>query len=304
MISGADRLTLSLELWPKENHELSRTPCSWETYKGFLKAAWRSLRVSSISTSTNSWAFQTVRLILGKSNLKGRILTTIPLSCVSKCQEQVGFLESHPLCRPDYLPDSVSCLFEYNTDSWKNTDSLLWVNAGGALATSGQGVSSSKRMTERNPINSGKRHSSRRHRAEVRAVLSVARKWRWETDWVSQSFTTRTQRCLIWAGGGSQPLDSKTQLQTHSSGCRQVVLTFFFLKPFSLVRTEHTQWDPEYVQTLTVPSRVWRKQSEFLAPSHILCKSLSLLSGTTFLVAFLFTPEPATLPSPSYLDFK
>lgn len=98
----------------------------------------------------------------------------------------------------------------------KNTHSLLWVYAWGALATSRQGVSSSKPMTDRNPINPGKRHSSRIHRAAVRAVLSVARKWQWETDWVSQSFTTRTERCLIWAGGGSQPLDSKTQLQTHT----------------------------------------------------------------------------------------
>ena len=85
--------------------------------EGSMNLRW--LTVSRISTSTNSWSFQTVRLILGKNNLKGRILITIPLPYVSKCQEQVGFLKSHPLCRPDYLPDSVSCLFEYNTDSWK-----------------------------------------------------------------------------------------------------------------------------------------------------------------------------------------
>lgn len=98
------------------------------------------------------------------------------------------------------------------------------------------------------------------------------------------------------------PRQQDTATNTRIAGCRQVVLTFLFLKPFSLMHTEHTLWDPEYVQTLTVPSGVWRKQSEFLAPSHILCKSLSLLSGTTFLVALLFTPQPP--PPQLYLDFK
>lgn len=180
----------------------------------------------------------------------------------------------------------------------KNTDSCLWVNTWGALATSRQGISSSKRMTERNHISSGKRISSK--------ITQSCDEGSSISGWDRLSFTefhhkNRKMPCLSRRRKPA-PRQQDTATNTHIAEWRQVVLTFLFLKPFSLVRTEHTPWDPEYVQTLAVPSRVWRKQSEFLAPSHILCKSLSLLSGTTFLVSLLFTTQPP--PPQLYLDFK
>lgn len=124
----------------------------------------------------------------------------------------------------------------------------------------------------------------------ARVILSVAKKWQQETDWVSQSFHHNNRDRSLSRRRKPTPRQQDTATNTQ----KDVGRWFFRFSSFSfrLMPAEHTMRDPEYAQTLAVPSRVWRKQSEFLAPSHILCKSPSILSGTTSSVScFAFLPH-------------
>ena len=125
----------------------------------------------------------------------------------------------------------------------KNTDSLLWVNTWGALATSRQGVSSSKRMTERNHINSGKRISSR--------ITQSCGEGSSISGWDRLSFTEfhHKNRKMPYLSRSRKPAPRQqdTATNTHIAEWRQVVLTFLFLKlvfPIHIYKSLLPVWEP------------------------------------------------------------